>query len=91
MTRYAIVTNALGERSADAYLPGNYKIVASREYPGRDGFNCVAFLIAGEDVAGWTLDGYVEPRYASGLIQCREVSQTGAVNFNLGSPLDACV
>jgi hypothetical protein len=31
-------------------------------------------LIEGEDNAGWTLDGYVIPRLASGLIFAKEVS-----------------
>jgi hypothetical protein len=62
MTRYAIVENqpiAL----VDKYLPGNYTAV------GEDGF----VFIVGNDVAGWTMDGYVLPRLASGLIFATEL------------------
>jgi hypothetical protein len=31
-----------------------------------------AFVIAGEDDAGWTLDGYVTPRLWTGLMGCVE-------------------
>lgn len=47
-----------------AYLPGNYHLAKSE--PGE-------ILIAGYDNAGWTLDGYVIPRLASGMIYAREV------------------
>ncbi len=49
------------------YLPGNYSFL------GYDSNGDI--LIAGEDNHGWTLDGYVIPRLASGLIACREVTQ----------------
>jgi hypothetical protein len=52
-------------RSVRAYLPDNYEAV---EYP--DGI-----VVFGRDVAGWTLDGYVIPRLASGLIFADEVEQ----------------
>lgn len=32
-----------------------------------------AFVVEGEDFAGWTLHGYVIPRYASGLIWAEEI------------------
>jgi hypothetical protein len=63
-TRYATVKGARSEREAKAYLPENYRLLG--EYKG-------VFVIAGEDVAGWTLDGYVIPRYGSGLMACREI------------------
>ncbi len=45
------------------YLPENYSAVQlDRE-----------IVILGRDVAGWTLDGYVIPRLASGLIFAEEV------------------
>jgi len=74
MKRYAIVRNARSRPEAEAYLPGNYRVVheakdvhlgGSRDKP--------FFVIEGEDNAGWTLDGYVIPRYASGLIWAEEV------------------
>jgi hypothetical protein len=46
------------------YLPANYVFVGE----GPDGA-----LLAGRDVAGWTLDDYVIPRLASGLHFAREV------------------
>jgi len=64
MTRYAFVrlTNANAEIVA-RYLPSNYRVT------GQDEQNV---YIAGEDNAGWTLDGYVIPRLGSGLIVARE-------------------
>jgi hypothetical protein len=41
-----------------AYLPGNYRILGTG-----DGQT----MIAGRDQAGWTLEGYLIPRLASGL------------------------
>lgn len=61
--RAALVTNTTREQLA-RYLPSNYKI--RLQVPE-------GILIAGEDVAGWTLDGYVIPRLASGLIWAHEV------------------
>ena len=52
----------------EAYLPGNYRFL------GYDSNNDI--LIAGEDNHGWTLDEYVIPRLASGLISCREVTDS---------------
>ena len=46
-----------------AYLPSNY----TADSDGKSVF------IHGIDVAGWTLDGYVIPRLASGLYFAREV------------------
>ena len=48
----------------EAYLPRNYQVLG--ETPG-------AVLIEGTDNAGWTLDDYVIPRLASGLITAREI------------------
>lgn len=47
------------------YLPKNYKV----------GYNSSTkqFLITGHDNAGWTLDDYVIPRLASGLIFAEEI------------------
>ena len=67
MTRYAIVTGARSRREIEAYLPANYRIVHELDRPRAE------FVIAGRDSAGWTLDGYVIPRLASGLIQAQEV------------------
>jgi len=47
------------------YLPSNY----TADSDGADIF------IHGTDNAGWTLDGYVIPRLASGLYFAKEVTQ----------------
>jgi hypothetical protein len=48
------------------YLPSNYSAVYDET---RD---CI--VVAGTDQAGWTLDGFVLPRLASGLIFASEVT-----------------
>lgn len=53
-----------------AYLPENYSL-APNTVTEPDGFASV--LIVGRDVAGWTLDGYVVPRLASGMIHATEL------------------
>lgn len=73
MKRYAIVRNARSRREAEAYLPGNYRIVHEFTDAPDGGALAQSFVIEGEDNAGWTLDGYVIPRYASGIIACREI------------------
>ena len=50
------------------YLPSNYEVVG--EYTSVLGD---AIVIEGEDRQGWTLDDYVIPRLASGLIFAAEV------------------
>jgi hypothetical protein len=42
-----------------AYLPGNYSVTG-----GTEG----AIIVEGEDDAGWTAEGYVIPRLASGMM-----------------------
>ena len=49
----------------EAFLPDNYTAVLYKD----DG----VIEVVGRDVAGWTLDGYVIPRLASGMIFAREV------------------
>lgn len=53
-----------------AYLPSNYGVVNLLSPTGGDWF-----IITGFDVAGWTLDDYVIPRLASGLISAEEVTE----------------
>ena len=68
--RIAIVRNATTAKQLWAYLPDNYAIVGGDlGEPGKP-----VYLIAGLDRAGWTLDDYVIPRLASGLIFATEVS-----------------
>ena len=78
MQREAIVTG--GARNLDevrAYLPSNYQadevIVNRTDWAVEPYRQEVRILIHGEDMAGWTLDGYVIPRLASGLIFAEEV------------------
>ena len=47
----------------EAYLPSNYEVSVEGGL----------VYITGHDNAGWTLDGYVIPRLASGLIFAEEV------------------
>lgn len=67
-TRYAIVKNAQTRKQAEAYLPGNYEVIDEYAESYKYGSARPVFLIAGTDSHGWTLDEYVIPRYASGLI-----------------------
>ena len=68
--RIAVVTNARDAKQLWVLLPGNYDIIGGDlGEPGRP-----VYLIAGEDVAGWTLDDYVIPRLASGTIFCTEIT-----------------
>ena len=79
--RTAIVRSvpALGElggwkRAYDlvsAYLPDNYEVGWIQPVEGKADMYDVQ--IKGTDVAGWTLDGYVIPRLASGLYFAEEV------------------
>lgn len=65
MTRFAIVANVRNSRELIALLPDNYHVrhqLGEREW-----------LIAGEDDAGWTLDGYVMPRIGSANLTATEV------------------
>ena len=80
MKRYAIVRNATSRQQAEAYLPGNYNVVHEAlwsRYPGdinpHSPRDVEVYVIEGEDSHGWTLDGYVIPRYASGLIWVEEI------------------
>jgi hypothetical protein len=73
MLRAAIVTYANRDTVA-RYLPANYTVATSVVVEGR-----IGYLVTGEDDHGWTLDGYVIPRLASGLIPAYECDpETGA-------------
>lgn len=65
--RRAMVSNVDATlRRVEAYLPGNYS--AQERADGR-------IEIIGHDRAGWTLDDYVIPRLASGMIFATEEVQ----------------
>ncbi len=70
-TRTAIVRGARSAREVSAYLPDNYRVV---EGVGGKVDGKPFYFVAGHDSAGWTLDGYVIPRLASGLMSCEEVT-----------------
>lgn len=50
-------------RSIEALLPHNYHLEQAKE----------GLVVAGHDRWGWTLDGYVIPRLASGLFPAQEL------------------
>lgn len=70
-TRYASVTGARSSEEVAAYLPGNYEVCGHRFPDGPAGK--IVVLIRGLDSAGWTLDDYVIPRLASGLMWATEM------------------
>jgi hypothetical protein len=63
--RYAIIENTTRSPLAmvQRYLPSNYTASMQGE----------AILIEGVDSHGWTLDGYVIERLASGMIYAKEI------------------
>ena len=77
-TRFAVVLPTSRKAShparlleeVQAYLPANFraKLVA-----GAETFQPPRVLIYGNDRAGWTMDGYVIPRLASGMLVAREL------------------
>jgi hypothetical protein len=75
MKRYAMVENARSRRELEAYLPGNYRVIHEADGWSAEGSGStdLTFVIEGRDDAGWTLDGYVIPRLASGLIWANEI------------------
>lgn len=62
--REAVVLSKDSLATVRKYLPVNYEAFAN---------SSGQILIWGHDRAGWTLDGYVIPRLASGLITAREI------------------
>lgn len=75
MIRTAVVRGARDRAQLEAYLPDNYHVGQGFMAPAYEGSSreVLTFEIQGEDVAGWTLDDYVLPRLASGLIFGEEV------------------
>lgn len=69
--RYALVTVDVGKvEQLKAYMPANYEVLGRTPIGGT---NTVSVLIGGRDIAGWTLDGYVIPRLASGMYYAVEI------------------
>jgi len=65
-TRRAVVRQSVPIDTVRAYLPSNYTARPDDDETG--------IIIEGTDNAGWTLDGYVIPRLASGMIFAMEVT-----------------
>ena len=72
--RTAIVTGGADSlKQVQAYLPWSFEATeVFAPVPLEDGVEKV-IVIVGYDQQGWTLDGYVIPRLASGLIFATEV------------------
>jgi hypothetical protein len=66
--RYALIASKGSrwdnEEVVAKYLPDNYVV---------DGVTSLGIVVSGRDKAGWTLDAYVLPRLASGLIFGTEI------------------
>ena len=78
MKRYALITTCDSREKIERYLPGNYRVIhvePSREFHHMQhgGDQKYDIVIAGRDASGWTLDDYVLPRLASGLIFGKEI------------------
>lgn len=71
--RFAVLRGATSVKQAEAYLPGNYHLCESFMVADGDKTPKLVVIIGGTDNAGWTLDDYVIPRYASGLIWATEI------------------
>jgi hypothetical protein len=73
--RYALVSVDVGKvEQLKAYMPGNYEVLGRTPIGGT---NTVSVLIGGRDSCGWTLDGYVIPRLASGMYYAVEIGAVG--------------
>ena len=59
-----VVGGGITPERVAAYLPSNYSVLDD-DCVGRDGDTVV---IGGRDSAGWTLEAYVTPRLATGLM-----------------------
>jgi hypothetical protein len=62
--RRAVIKGETDLERVAAFMPSNYSC-----FPNHAG----EIFIVGFDEAGWTLDGYVIPRLASGLIIAEEI------------------
>lgn len=66
-------------RVVQAYLPANY--IARLESNAAPYDESIHIVIEGVDSAGWTLDDYVIPRLASGLITATEVTLSWPIRW----------
>lgn len=74
MMRFALVSSPeIDLARVQRFLPSNYHAVAVKD--DREPPLQLAVLIAGHDTMGWTLEDYVLPRLASGMIYAHELVQ----------------
>lgn len=76
MIRYALIVTTWERDNPAAYLPSNYEVIHTEPHPDRHEryrTQWTHVVIAGEDSHGWTLDGYVLPRLASGGMPGQEI------------------
>jgi hypothetical protein len=92
--RYAMVSGS--PTAIAAYLPDNYSVLGPA-IPFDDGdLSYIAgvsasYVVGGNDSHGWTLDGYVLPRLASGLYGAREIDADTATQFlGVALPIGDC-
>jgi hypothetical protein len=72
--RYALVTKTSERDNVAAYLPADYSVIYEEPHPDNsDRRHWMSVVIAGRDSHGWTLDGYVLPRLASGGMPGHEI------------------
>ena len=66
--RFAFVRGARRREEVSAYLPDGFAVIGEGVSDGR-----TFYVIGGYGSHGWTLDEYVMPRLASGLMAAEEV------------------
>ena len=74
MTVRVAIADTGKSKEVAQYLPNNYQVI------GRTLDN-TGTIIIGVDDHGWTLDGYVIPRLATGLIHVEEVCEINDINI----------
>jgi hypothetical protein len=71
--RFAVVRGARRVEEVAAYLPDNYGVMESFEEENGPRKPRLVVIVGGIDRFGWTLDSYVIPRLASGMIAAQEI------------------
>jgi hypothetical protein len=69
-----------------AYLPRNYTVegvALDRPFEGDSAYIETVVIIGGRDSHGWTLDRYVIPRLATGLMRADEIDLSHPVMLQL--------
>lgn len=88
MLRYALITTTGSLEQIERYLPGNYAVIYSSPFSGHPANTSSTreIVIQGEDNSGWTLDGYVIPRLASGLHFAKEIDLSHPIMKTIPDP-----